>query len=217
MNVKEIGAPINGSALEQRVVKRASGDFMGKLEAAFTQGKNAFDHLFQAAGQQFQVPPALLKAIAWAESGFNPQAVSRAGAQGIMQLMPGTARSLGVTDPFNPAQNIFGAARYLRSLLDRFQGDVRLALAAYNAGSGAVQRYGGIPPYRETREYIKRVLAFIQNTGVNPAANETDVTPTQFYINEAIIQAATPIQRNIPEWVKLWAEALLAEAALKIE
>jgi len=217
MNVKEIGTPINGPALEQGGVKRPSGDFVGKLEAAFTQGRNAFDHLFQVAGQQFQVPPALLKAIAWAESGFNPHAVSRAGAQGIMQLMPGTARSLGVTDPFNPAQNIFGAARYLRSLLDRFQGDIKLALAAYNAGPGAVQRYGGIPPYRETREYVKRVLAFIQNTGVNPAANQAGATPPQFYINEAILQAATLVHRDIPEWVKLWAEALLAEAVPKIE
>lgn len=217
MNVKEIDTLINGPALVQGGVKRPSGDFAGKLAVAFTQGGNAFDHLFQAAGQQFQVPPSLLKAVAWAESGFNPQAVSRAGAQGIMQLMPGTARSLGVTDPFNPVQNIFGAARYLRSLLDRFQGDIRLALAAYNAGPGAVQRYGGIPPYKETREYVDRVLAFVQNTGVNPAANQAGAAPPQFYINEAILQAATPIQRNIPEWVELWAQALLAEAALKIE
>jgi soluble lytic murein transglycosylase-like protein len=106
--------------------------------------------------------PALVAAVARAESGFNPAAVSPAGAQGLMQLMPSTARGLGVTDPFDPAQNLDGGARYLRAQLDRF-GDPALALAAYNAGPGAVSRAGGIPPYAETQTYVQRVLGYYQS------------------------------------------------------
>lgn len=113
--------------------------------------------LFQAAGAAHDVDPALLAAVAQVESGMNPSAVSPAGAQGLMQLMPGTAADLGVADPFDPAQAVDGAARLLRSHLDRF-GTVELALAAYNAGAGAVSRHGGIPPYPETQAYVRRVL-----------------------------------------------------------
>ena len=98
-----------------------------------------------------------------AESGFNPNAVSKAGASGLMQLMPGTARGLGVEDIFDVEQNIEGGAKYLRGMLDRFDGDKSLALAAYNAGPNAVKRYGGIPPYQETQNYVKRVLSYERN------------------------------------------------------
>lgn len=116
-----------------------------------------FAALFRAAGQRYGVDPALLAAVAGAESGYEPSAVSRAGAQGLMQLMPGTAAGLGVTDPFDPAQAIDGAARLLAGHLDRF-GSTELAVAAYNAGAGAVDRYGGIPPFEETRRYVPEVL-----------------------------------------------------------
>jgi len=117
------------------------------------------DPLIARAAAQYQLRPSLLRALIQAESNYNPRAVSPAGAQGLTQLMPGTAAGLGVTDPFDPAQNIFGGARYLRQQLDAFQGDERLALAAYNAGPGAVRRYHGIPPYPETQHYVTRVLA----------------------------------------------------------
>ena len=115
-----------------------------------------------AAAQKYNLDPNLLRGLIRAESNFNPRAGSHAGAQGLTQLMPGTARSLGVTNPFDPAQAIAGGAKYLRQQLDRFGGDVRKALAAYNAGPGAVQRYGGIPPYTETQNYVRRVLEYAE-------------------------------------------------------
>lgn len=111
---------------------------------------------FAAAGARYGVDPELLAAVAWTESGFNADAVSHAGAIGLMQIMPGTAEGLGV-DPRDPLQAIDGAARYLRTQLNRF-GSVELALAAYNAGPGAVERHSGIPPYEETTTYVSRVL-----------------------------------------------------------
>jgi soluble lytic murein transglycosylase-like protein len=112
---------------------------------------------FAAAGARHGVAPELLAAVAWTESGFRADAVSPAGAIGLMQIMPATAAALGV-DPRDPAQAIDGAARYLRQALDQF-GDIRLALAAYNAGPGAVERFGGIPPYPETQTYVQKVMA----------------------------------------------------------
>ena len=110
------------------------------------------------AGAQRNIDVDLLASIIHNESGFHPKAVSSAGAQGLMQLMPGTARTLGVQDSFNPGQNINGGAAYLDQLLTRYHDDVTLAVAAYNAGPGAVDRYHGVPPYRETRVYVARVL-----------------------------------------------------------
>jgi soluble lytic murein transglycosylase-like protein len=116
--------------------------------------------LFEAAAERHGVPARLLEAVARAESGFNPRAVSRAGAQGLMQIMPATARGLGV-DPLDPAQAIDGAARLLAGHTQRF-GSVELALAAYNAGPGAVTRHGGIPPFAETQAYVRRVMSYLQ-------------------------------------------------------
>lgn len=112
------------------------------------------------AGAGVELSPLLIEAVAWAESRFNTQARSPAGAIGVMQLMPGTAADLGV-DPHNPAQNIHGGARYLRQMLVLFNGDIELALAAYNAGPDAVRRYNGVPPYRETRAYVAAVLDYM--------------------------------------------------------
>jgi len=117
----------------------------------------SYDALFRSAAARHGVPANVLAAVAKHESGFNPRAVSRAGAQGLMQLMPGTARGLGV-DPFDPAQAVDGAARLLAGHLNRY-GSLDLALAAYNAGPGAVDRHGGIPPFRETQTYVQRILA----------------------------------------------------------
>lgn len=121
-------------------------------------GNVPFADLFARAGARYGVSPVLLSAVAKQESGYRPDAVSPAGAQGLMQLMPGTAKGLGVANPFDPAQAVDGAARLLRDLIGRF-GRVDLALAGYNAGPGAVMKYGGVPPYAETQKYVRNVMS----------------------------------------------------------
>ena len=115
-----------------------------------------FDDIIQEASDAYDVPFAFIKAVIRIESNFQPAAISSAGAQGLMQLMPRTAESLNVTDPFDPRQNIFGGAKFLRILIDRYDGDINLILAAYNAGDAAVARYDGIP-YAKTRDYVASV------------------------------------------------------------
>lgn len=131
---------------------------------ATTAGANPFAAEISAAAARHGVDPNLLTGLIRAESNFNPSATSPAGAQGLAQLMPGTAAGLGVTNPLDPVQSIDGGARYLRQQLDRFGGDPSKALAAYNAGPGAVERFGGVPPYEETQNYVRRVLGYAQGT-----------------------------------------------------
>jgi len=121
-----------------------------------------YDLLIFRAAEKYNMDYNLIKAVIKAESNFNPQAVSRAGARGLMQLMPKTAYALQVKDSFQPEENIEGGVRYLRYLLNLFQGDLYLSLAAYNAGENAVINHSGVPPYRETRTYVQRVLRFYQ-------------------------------------------------------
>jgi len=123
------------------------------------QSSSRTPSLFEEAAQMHGVDARLLVAIAGRESAMNPNAVSPRGACGLMQLMPATARTLGVTDIFDPRENVLGAARYVRRLLDTYHGDLDLVLAAYNAGPGAVQRYNGVPPFPETQAYVKNVRA----------------------------------------------------------
>jgi soluble lytic murein transglycosylase-like protein len=120
-----------------------------------------YDHLIIKASEKHNVEPALIKAIIKAESNFNHRAVSRKGAKGLMQLMPATASSLQVKDSFHPENNIEGGVKYLRYLLNYFNGNLPLALAAYNAGENAVIRYRGIPPYPETQVYVRRVMSYL--------------------------------------------------------
>jgi soluble lytic murein transglycosylase-like protein len=156
----------NGGATFAAALGKAEGR---PLVAALPTGHGAsspstkrsdFDDLVQDAAGRSGVDADLIHAVIQAESDYDPTCRSSAGAVGLMQLMPGTASGLGVGNPLDPAANIAGGAKYLRQQLDRFH-DVDLALAAYNAGPGAVARYGGVPPYRETQAYVRRVLQFL--------------------------------------------------------
>ncbi len=138
-----------------------------RCRPVFGGGKNApnerrYDNMIRMLCREYQIDFSLVKAVIKAESAFNPRAVSQKGARGLMQLMPGTARELSVADPFDPYDNLQGGVRYLRRMLDTFNGDVQLALAAYNAGPSAVLSSNAIPPYPETRMYVRRVLQYHQ-------------------------------------------------------
>ncbi|MDY6856294.1 MAG: lytic transglycosylase domain-containing protein [Thermodesulfobacteriota bacterium] len=126
------------------------------------KAEQSFHTIIMQASIRHNVDPALVKAVILAESSFNPNAISYKGAEGLMQLMPKTARGLGVHDSFNPEHNIKGGVKYLKRLLDRFNGDIKLALAAYNAGTGKVLKYNGVPPYNQTKKYIKRVFFYYE-------------------------------------------------------
>ena len=144
---------------------RAAAAGAGSILPRATAGASNFADLIRDASAREGVDPALVGAVVSAESGFNPRAVSGTGAKGLMQLMDSTARSLGVKDSFDPAQNIAGGVKYLRQMLDKYGGDVKRAVAAYNAGPGAVDGSGGVPPYAETQTYVQRVLSLRDQLG----------------------------------------------------
>lgn len=122
--------------------------------------ENIYNNIINEAAKRYDIDAALIKAIIMAESSYNHKAVSKRGAVGLMQLMPNTANALGVKDIYNPAHNINGGAKYIKLLLDKYNGDLELALAAYNAGSKKVRKYNGIPPFRATRRYVKKVFNY---------------------------------------------------------
>lgn len=138
-------------------------DFYRKESAAEGADLTSYRDIIRHNSHQFRLEEALIKAVIKVESDYDPGVVSSKGAQGLMQLIPETARDLRVANPFNPAENIRGGSQYLRQMLDQFDDDLELALAAYNAGPNAVRRYGGVPPYKETRNYIKRVKRYLDH------------------------------------------------------
>lgn len=145
-------------SLSQAIKDLAPAQSVQGLNKDLSSKTQMLDMISQIS-QKHGVDEKLVKAVIRQESGFNPQATSKAGAMGLMQLMPATARSLGVVNPYNPVQNVDGGVRYLKSMLNKYNGNIILALAAYNAGSGAVDKYSGVPPYAETQNYVKNILA----------------------------------------------------------
>lgn len=164
------------SPLKSKVSQIKLPPFKGK------KGEHVFNPMIQKASRKHNLDPALIKAVIMAESSYNPRAVSPMGAVGLMQLMPQTAESLGVQNSFNPEQNIHGGTKYLRNLIDRLDGDVTLALAAYNAGLSHVLRYNGIPPFKDTERYVDKVFYYYD-----------------FYKNQDNIRPRKNIDRNINE------------------
>jgi len=151
------------SAAESSAATRSRA--LAATDATDTGRAVPFQSLIENAARKYGVRPALLAALVKQESNFNPNAQSGVGAKGLTQLMDATARGLGVTDSFDPAQSLDGGARFLCGLLKQFKGNESLALAAYNAGPGAVQKYGGIPPYQETQRYVPKVLGYATQFG----------------------------------------------------
>ncbi len=166
LNVRLVDVPSTPDVIRRIIPDNAQVSQVSQVSGRAMAGESRsvsgvpYADLFNQAGAKYGVSPALLSAVAKQESGYNPRATSGAGAQGLMQLMPGTARGLGVSNSFDPAQAVDGAARMLRDLTNRF-GRTDLALAGYNAGPGAVLKYNGIPPYPETQNYVKNVMAMV--------------------------------------------------------
>lgn len=153
------GVKIPSSLPEERPV---SAQGSGSSSVHVKKGEHLLHPIILQASNRYQVDSALIKAIILAESNYNPKAISKKGAKGLMQLMPKTAEALGVADSFNPEHNINAGVRYFKKLLNQFNGDVELALAAYNAGSREVRKYQGVPPFKATQYYIKKVFKYRQ-------------------------------------------------------
>ncbi|TCS84208.1 transglycosylase-like protein with SLT domain [Tepidibacillus fermentans] len=161
--LKELESPEQGIQDIQELSNLSAGFFNTSIPPVFQDESSTsgdFQDIIQEMAGKYGVPVKLVQSVIRAESNFNANAVSKAGAIGLMQLMPRTAQSLGVQDPFNPRENIEGGVKYLRQMLDKYQ-DIPTALAAYNAGPGNVERYNGIPPFKETQNYVQKVLGYM--------------------------------------------------------
>jgi soluble lytic murein transglycosylase-like protein len=177
---RQVGSGSATAAASTTASQVPAGDFAAALQAATTADASSptaaqsesvagtagdggeYDSVIEQASERYGIDPAVLHGLIQQESGFDPNAQSGAGASGLTQLMPGTASSMGVANPLNPTESIEGGARYLSQLMSQFGGNTEDALAAYNAGPGAVQQYGGIPPYAETQSYVSKVLGYAE-------------------------------------------------------
>ncbi len=159
----------------------AKGNFKQILKSVAKVPEN-LEAIFTEASKKYGVSEKLLKAVAKVESNFNPSATSKKGAAGVMQLMPATARSLGVDDPYDARSNIMGGAKYLKENLERYKGNVDLTLAAYNAGSNNVSKYGGIPPFKETQEYVKKVKNYMGDS--EASGYSSDISSALEYLSD---------------------------------
>lgn len=186
-----------------------SSDFSAKLNEQL-KTSTSLESIFEKAAQTYGVDVELLKAMAKAESGFDPNATSKSGAMGIMQLMPGTAKGLGVTDAYDPEQNIMGGAKYIASLLEKYDGNVSYALAAYNAGSGNVDKYDGIPPFEETQNYVTKILGYLQNGGVEIPDQWTSVTGGSGKVENTLTDALKQLftREDYEDFLRLFLERL---------
>ena len=164
MNSLQYAGP-NGVYVPENIQSIFGPSYTNRYDAPVSTVENDFSDFIRQAAQKYSLPENLITSVIKQESNFNSSAVSHAGAMGLMQLMPGTARLLGVQDGFDPEQNIMGGAKYLRQMLDQF-GNVETALAAYNSGPGNIRKYGGIPPFKETEQYVAKVLNYYNHVEV---------------------------------------------------
>lgn len=186
----------------------SSTDFSSQMKEAL-QSNTTLETIFEKAAETYSVDVELLKAMAKAESGFDANATSKSGAMGIMQLMPETAKGLGVKDAYDPEQNIMGGAKYIASLLEKYDGNVSYALAAYNAGSGNVEKYGGIPPFEETQNYVTKILGYLQAGGVEIPDSKSSVTVGED-ASEGVLDALKQLftREDYEDFLRLFLERL---------
>ena len=200
---------VTTTVIDTDAVSGTSSDFSAKLNEQL-KTSTSLESIFEKAAQTYGVDVELLKAMAKAESGFDPNATSKSGAMGIMQLMPGTAKGLGVTDAYDPEQNIMGGAKYIASLLEKYDGNVSYALAAYNAGSGNVDKYDGIPPFEETQNYVTKILGYLQNGGVEIPDQWTSVTGGSGKVENTLTDALKQLftREDYEDFLRLFLERL---------
>lgn len=200
---------ITTTTIDTNGVSGTSSDFSSQLDEQL-KTSTSLESIFEKAAQTYGVDVELLKAMAKAESDFDPNATSKSGAMGIMQLMPGTAKGLGVTDAYDPEQNIMGGAKYIASLLEKYNGNISYALAAYNAGSGNVDKYDGIPPFEETQNYVTKILGYLQDGGVEIPDQWTTVTGRSGTVENTLTDALKQLftREDYEDFLRLFLERL---------